>query len=352
MIYTGISPHPIMAGAIIISRLVFLRLPDPEIFIPAGTEMILRVSGETTEHHPESSAASVPENLANWLTGAPEKISLQDGTPAADIINFAFRGTGAEVARAFAGSGWTTADPLNKRTFARSYGAFTSFSAYPTAPVSPLRYRGRLPEMVFQKSFNSMAKRHHIRLWEVDSPDGPVWLGAATHDISIAFDWKRLVLTHRIDPSIDRERDKVLADLNFAGCVASFARVERSALAVDSNRITTDGALHLIEPRACQQPVAVADSAAGRKKTPLGKAMLRRTILESRQYLLRGNGYYWAYRGLRSGPVRAFFAKPKTTLAGLRPEVGKTCWRCGSGLNRRMRVLQTLALPLGYRTTR
>ena len=191
--------------------------------------------------------------------------------------------------------------------------------------------RGRLPELVFQKSFNSMAKRHHIRLWEVESPDGPVWLGAATHDISIAFDWKRLVLTHRIDPSIDRERDKVLADLTFAGCVATFARVERPALAVDSNRITTDGALHLIDPRQCQQSVVAADSGVGRKKTPLGKAMLRRTILESRQYLLRGNGYYWAYRGLRSGPVRALFSKPKATLAGLRPEVGKTCWRCGSG---------------------
>jgi hypothetical protein len=25
-------------------------------------------------------------------------------------------------------------------------------------------------------------------------------------------------------------------------------------------------------------------------------------------------------------------------------------WRCGSGSNRRIRVLQTLALPLGYRT--
>ena len=28
------------------------------------------------------------------------------------------------------------------------------------------------------------------------------------------------------------------------------------------------------------------------------------------------------------------------------------CWRCGSGSNRRIRVLQTLALPLGYRTGR
>ena len=352
MIQSGVSPHPIMAGVIIVSRLVFLRLPDPEIYIPAGTELILLVSGEAPELPPVSSASAAPENLAQWLTGVPENISLPNGALAADIVNFAFRGSSAELALAFLGSGWTTADPLNKRTFARSYGAFTSLRPYPTAPVSPLLYLGRLPDLVFQKSFNSMAKRHHIRLWPVDSPDGPMWLGAATHDVGIAFNWKRLVLTHRIDPEIDRERDKVLADLTFAGCAAHVARVERPALATDSVRVSTDGALHLVESRVCRQPSPNSASASVHKKTPIGKAMLRRTILESRHYLLRGNGYYWAIRGLRSRPVMALFSKPKAALAGLPPEIGKTCWRCGSGLNRRMRVLQTLALPLGYRTAR
>ena len=73
--------------------------------------------------------------------------------------------------------------------------------------------------------------------------------------------------------------------------------------------------------RSCEQPVAACGSDPGRKKTPFGKVILRRTILESRHYLLRGNGYYWAYRGLRSRPVRALFAKPKVTLAALRPEI-------------------------------
>jgi len=33
--------------------------------------------------------------------------------------------------------------------------------------------------------------------------------------------------------------------------------------------------------------------------------MARRTLLETRQYLLRGNAYYWAYRGLRYGHGKA-----------------------------------------------
>jgi hypothetical protein len=353
MIYTGVSPHPLMAGAIIVSRLAVFRLPDPEIHIPAGTELIVHVSGETQDQPAVSSVSTAPDNLVHWLNGVPEGISLPDTTLAADIVNLVFRGSNADLVLAFLGAGWTTADPLNRRTFARSYGAIASLSPYPTAPVSPLRYLGRLPDLVFQKSFNSMTKRHHIRLWKVDSPDGPIWVGAATHDVSIVFDWKRLMLTHRIDPAIDRERDKVLADLTFAGCVSHATRVERPELATRTGgRISTDGALHLIDSQLCERPSPVIASALGRKKTPFGKVMLRRTILESRQYLLRGNGYYWAFRGLRSRPVRALFSKSATALAGLRPEIGKTCWRCGSGLNRRMRVLQTLALPLGYRTPR
>ena len=66
MIYSGISPHPIMAGAIIVSRLVFLRMPDPEIYIPAGTEMILQVPASAREQRPDSSDATFPRI---WQTG-------------------------------------------------------------------------------------------------------------------------------------------------------------------------------------------------------------------------------------------------------------------------------------------
>lgn len=352
MIYTGISPHPIFAGAIIVTRLAVFRLPEPEIHIPAGAEMILRVSGERPEPPEVSNAYALPENLAAWLSAAPVNIVLPDGTPAADIVNMAFRGNRDDIALAFLGAGWATADSINGRTFTRAYRAVSTMESYPTAPVSPLRYQDRLPDLVFQKSFNSMSKRHHIRLWQVDSPDGPVWLGAATHDVSIAFDWKRLLLTHRIDREIDRERDKVLADLSFAGCVAHSARVERPALAAGNARISTDGALHVVESRPCQQPSTLRVEASPRKKTSLGKAFLRRTILESRHYLLRGNGYYWAFRGLRSRQMLGRFAAPKTILADAQPELTKTSWRRGSESNRRMRALQTLALPLGYRAPR
>lgn len=317
MIYSGIAPHPAVAGAIIVTRLAVLQLPEPEIQLPAGVELILRVTAEAPAAHAAEPMPLLADRLADWLNATPVKITMPDGTFAADILNTVFRGSEADVTLAFLGAGWFTADPLNGRTYARSYRAFTSMKPYPTAPVSPLRYEGRLPDLVFQKSFNCMAKRHHIRLWRVDFPDGPVWVGAATHDVGIYFDWKRMVLTHRIDPEIDRERDRVLADLSFAGCVAAAARVERPALAADGVGMTTDGAAHVIDARPCRQQITgVAEPL---KKVSLGKAILRRTILESRHYLLRGNAYYWAFRGLKTRSARTLFTKSVGVVAGRAP---------------------------------
>jgi hypothetical protein len=41
----------------------------------------------------------------------------------------------------------------------------------------------------------------------------PIWVGAATHDVAIQIQMKRLRITHRIDPEVDAERDFVAANL-------------------------------------------------------------------------------------------------------------------------------------------
>jgi hypothetical protein len=311
MIYSDIAQHPLLAGAIVVTRLAFLRLPDPEIHIPPGAELVLRVSGEARAPANESRLDAGLAPAAGWLSSVPVRVTAGDGGPVADIINLAFQGSAGDISAAFLGAGWSTADPLNARTFARSYKAFTQMAPYPTAPVSPLRYEGRLPDLVFQKSLNCMAKRHHIRLWRVESPHGPLWLGAATHDIGIAFDWKRVTLTHRIDREVDRERDKVLADLSFAGCVKHSVRVERPELAVRNARLATDGALWFMESGSCQAPAYTGPRPGRWRKASLPRVIVRRTLLETRHYVLRGNAYYWMFRGLRSQARSVFPAREK-----------------------------------------
>ena len=78
-----------------------------------------------------------------------------------------------------------------------------------------------------KRTLNTVAKRHHVRIWPASFPGTQLWLGAATHDTAIVLDSKRMSLTHRIDPLVDRERSTVVNDLSSAGCVAGVGLVKR-----------------------------------------------------------------------------------------------------------------------------
>lgn len=301
---------PIVAPAIVGGRMALLRLPEPEIRLPAGVDLIIRIT-----HDPlpvQAPVSRLEPKLAAALQTVPVEVDHGHGRRAADLINFAFPGSRQQLEAAFAAAGWTTADPLTPRTFARSYRALASMGSYPTAPVSPLIYQGKLPDLVFQRTFNDLGKRHHIRLWQTEILGETYWLGAATHDVSIAFDWNRISLTHRIDPYIDRERNIIWNDLHLAGCIEYAETIERPQHQARSRRQITDGALAWIRLQTCSlsPPATPADDAVvvTRRSATVRHRLLRRTVLEARHYALRGNPYYYAARAIRRGlsPSTAF----------------------------------------------
>jgi hypothetical protein len=62
-----------------------------------------------------------------------------------------------------------------------------------------------------------VARRHHVRIWKSGrAVNGiPLWVGAATHDVSIELVMHKLAFFHRIDPNVDAERDfiaRILAE--------------------------------------------------------------------------------------------------------------------------------------------
>ena len=169
------------------------------------------------------------ESLAAWLQTHSRVVTRPDGTRAADVINLAFIGGLEELQNAFAAAGWMPAEPLTLHTFSTAYRAYNSMSGYSTAPVSTLLYQGAEPVAVFQKSFNTIAKRHHIRIWSAGTFEGKeVWLGAATHDAGVGFQMASMTITHKIDPETDRERRKVVMDLSFAACSERVSFLDRS----------------------------------------------------------------------------------------------------------------------------
>lgn len=322
---TGASGHlwtkyalgPVGAAALLVCRFAVFRLPEPEIHLPPGTEMKLLVTRLPADAplFPTPPPAAVPDSLAAWLKEQPHEVTKPNGKLSADIVNLAFVGSREQLVQAFASAGWFPAEPLTRRSFSRAYRAYTSMRGYPTAPVSKLLYDGVEPDSVFQKSLNTITKRHHVRIWRADAFAGQdVWLGAATHDTGVAFNPAALTITHLIDAMIDTERTKIVDDLAFAGCAmpaAYLGRPEAVRSRDNGKGIVTDGRLAVISLVDCAgRPKA--DSPASPKLPGSRVSRLgRRVALETRHYLLRGNPYYWGYRAARWRPADP---KPPTTI--------------------------------------
>jgi len=303
-IYTHLAATPLGAAALISSEMLLYRLPDPEISFPSGTEMLVRVQvPDDFSPSPEPLMPLSPE-WCEWVASQPEAVYLPDKRLAGDIIQLVFVGSRQQLERAFLAAGWSTVQPLNRRSFTHMYSAFLSMKADPTAPIAPLVYRGSTAALSFQKTLNTVAKRHHIRIWPASFPgtDEQVWLAAATHDTTIALDPKRLTLTHRIDRFIDRERSAVVNDLSSAGCLSGIGSVERPKAVRrpgSGKPSVTDGNAALMFLADCSAPETAASDLGAPHRWRLTLA-LRRFFLGDRQYVWRENPYYWAYRATTS----------------------------------------------------
>jgi hypothetical protein len=284
--------------AVVTSELLLYHLPAPEIEFPTGTDLLVRV--QVRDDFAPSLEPLVPlsPELSDWVAVQPEDVYLPDKRLAGDMIHLVFVGSRDQVECAFLAAGWSTSQPLTRHSFARMYSAFSAMKADPTAPVAPLIYRGGTADLVFQKTLNTVAKRHHIRIWPASFSGTQVWLAAATHDTTIALDSKRMSLTHRIDPFIDRERSVVVNDLASAGCVAGIGLVKRLHAIrhpASGKPSVTDGDAALLFLDHCSGPKAASPDLQRLRRRRLTLAM-RRFFLEDRQYLARDNPYYWAYR--------------------------------------------------------
>jgi LssY-like putative type I secretion system component LssY len=165
-----------------------------------------------------------------------------------------FIGSQQQLIAAFQEAGWFEADSLSMGSAMKTVGATIRSSGYTQAPVSLLTINGKPPDLIFQKSLDTFAKRHHIRIWkEPGTYQGrDVWIGAATHDIAISTARANTKWGHRIDPHVDREREWIETDLLFAGTATSYALVDRPHIPkttanATGDVITTDGQLSIVE---------------------------------------------------------------------------------------------------------
>lgn len=202
-----------------------------------GVEMQVRLTDSVPLPDPpewkEPPELASAERMDSLLSNLPSRTYAFGGKKPADLVNLVLIGSDTLVRTAFRAAGWELAERLDVRTGFATFVDVARVRGYKHQPVSQLLLDGRPPDMVYQKLTDTFAKRHHIRIWRSDSEweRRPVFVAAATHDVGIEFLTRQHTFTHRVDPRIDLERDKVVNDFITAGMIEALSFPRRAPIA-------------------------------------------------------------------------------------------------------------------------
>jgi hypothetical protein len=228
-----------------------------EIMFPAGTDVQVQIVRPSMLHQKPVWTGWKP------LTADPELIKLAQTAPMrtatpgnvpSDPTNLMFLGSEKQLIAAFGEAGWFEADSVNAKSALKVAQATLRQTGYGSAPMSTLTIGGRPPDLMFQKSLDTFAKRHHLRVWKLPKTyEGQeVWVAAATHDIATENKKAGTKWTHRIDPHVDREREWVQTDLLFVGTGVAYVNIDRPAALkklgnATGDTIVTDGKIAVVQ---------------------------------------------------------------------------------------------------------
>jgi hypothetical protein len=250
------AANPIAGYALKGASVVYGLSIRREVLLPAGTDLQVQIVSPSMLNARNSWSGwpliPVDDKLNSLINTAPIRTYTQDNKPS-DLTNIMFIGSQAELVAAFGEAGWYQADPLSVSSALKTVQAAIRNTDYQSAPVSKLLIEGGQPDLVFQKSLDTFAKRHHIRIWKLPSlyNGREVWVGAGTHDIGITNSRGKTRWSHRIDPHTDRERDWIQSDLLFAGTAVGYANVDRpnaptKTANATGDQIVTDGKMAVV----------------------------------------------------------------------------------------------------------
>lgn len=307
-----------------------IRFPESEIMLPAGTELLLQTSSpfSASRTFPTSvqPVARTPDDQAQlraFVATLPFRTSTPGGTPS-DLTNVLLVGESEAITRAFHAAGWFTASELNATTAYRTFRSMAENKGYAEAPMSLLQLDGRSLAETWQKGLNTFSARHHLRLFPSAAryEDQPVWPISSTQDIGIGFSRKARNIIHIIDPTIDNERNKIVNDLAFTGCVDAVEMVPRPFVPKDAHNAThdpllTDGDMAVVQLNACATPRPFVQPA---EDVAIGPALgnpvqrgFRRFFLSMKHQLWRGNVVYASVSRAVTGVKMVFGHKPEKT---------------------------------------
>jgi hypothetical protein len=293
-----------------------LRFSEPEISLPAGTELIAELTAPIVL--PKEEAALVPpiattdsmrKELSQLVEKLPFRTYTEKGHIPSDLTNLIFIGSAAAVERAFAASDWVHVDSLTAESTYATIRSVAENQGYKSAPMSTLLLGDQAPAYAYAKTLNTFSKRHHLRIWasSLDWYNQSVWTSSSTHDTGIGFSKKNKTFIHLIDTHIDNERAKVVNDLIFTGCVSGVQLVTRPWIPKDAKNgtgedIITDGRVAVLELNDCRGPQDKTQLATNTLPVHGNRAdrVSRQTVLTLKNNILRDNVGVMAYSGIRT----------------------------------------------------
>jgi LssY C-terminus len=167
-----------------------------------------------------ASAAPVDTELCKKVDGLPRRVNDQFNN-LGDMVNFVIVGSEREVQSAFEAAGWRLADKSVEEAVMNVVLVTYQKKDYLQMPMSTLYLFNRAQDFGYEQgeAYSVIASRHHFRLWKAPFTwnGQPVWVGAGTHDIGFEKDQRNGKVTHKIDPSVDGERDYISETLERTG---------------------------------------------------------------------------------------------------------------------------------------
>jgi LssY C-terminus len=264
--------HTELTAPAAIVKVIAARSPDSEIYLPVGTELVVELERPLSMDLSRFVRETAPplseddrERVQKFLTTVPIQQTTLGGKCSSDLVNILLLGTPEQVDAAFRRAGWTGENRRGVMALYRMYHGLVQRTGYSMAPMAPLTLNGVRATRTYQKSLDTIAKRHHVRLW--NQPASDTWLAAASEDIG--FTVRDMHVTHAIDLAIDNERAKVVNDLWFTGCVQAASLLPRQSLRVIAHRgspLATDGEIAVLRLNNCEAPLTDGPRDTGRTR--------------------------------------------------------------------------------------
>jgi hypothetical protein len=240
--------HTIRMGvAMAIAAAIYLPAA-PAFILSRGRDSTVLKGTELTAYTRTDSAVEIAglppargnvSELSEMIKMLPSRVTNAEGREG-DMLNLIFQAREEDLQDAFAQAGWLKVEKSKRLIF---WHLLWQRGHYTKLPMDRLYVFGRAQDYSFAlpDPLSIVARRHHLRIWKTGRVvDGvPLWVAAATHDVSIHLVKHKFRLFHRIDPNVDAERDFIAGSLS------------------EAKRLTREEYLN------CPEPISGAQTATG-----------------------------------------------------------------------------------------